>query len=228
MQRRKFIIGLGSLAAGGAAATGSGAFSAMSAGRDANINVVTDSAGLIALRAGSSADGRVYESNGELKIDFTSDQGADGVNINSRYQVGSVRPDHNLPGNVDPVGPQGVIYTNPAFKIVNQDSENKEITVSYELSGSVNQNGSLLHIGFRGPDSSYEAGSNVGNGGPGKLSSWLQVYDGQTNPSYTFDGGAEITSGGSLGAGIFVDTTGSGADTSEDLSGTLTVEANSP
>jgi hypothetical protein len=226
--RRKFLIGMGSLAASGAAAMGTGAFTTMNAERNASINVVNDANGLITLEPGSGADERVYQSDGELEIGFTSDRGATGVNVNSRYQAGEIRPDHNLPNNVEPVGPQGVIYTNPAFKIMNQDTANKEITLSYELDGSVNEDGSLLHIGFRGPDSSYAAGSTVGSGGPGTLNSWLQVYHGHTNPSYTFDGGAEITPGGMLGAGIFVDTRGSGADTNEDLSGRLRIEAKTP
>ncbi|MFC7131943.1 MULTISPECIES: hypothetical protein [Salinibaculum] len=42
MERRKFLIGMGSLAAGGAAAMGTGAFSTVRADRDMTINTVND------------------------------------------------------------------------------------------------------------------------------------------------------------------------------------------
>jgi len=94
MQRRKLLIGMGSLAAGGAAATGTGAFSSMSADRSGNINVVNDSAGLLSLEP----DGKqVWENNGELVIDTSvgqgdgqSTDGSYGVNRNSQYEFGGV------------------------------------------------------------------------------------------------------------------------------------------
>jgi hypothetical protein len=92
MDRRKFLIGMGSLAAGSAAAMGTGAFTTMTAERSANINVVNDSAGLVGL----ISDGeQVWEDNGQLYIntsigngDAGSDEGSYGVNQGSTYQFG--------------------------------------------------------------------------------------------------------------------------------------------
>ena len=49
MQRRKFVIGMGALAAGGAAAVGSGAFTSVDAERNLEIDVVNDNTALLAM-----------------------------------------------------------------------------------------------------------------------------------------------------------------------------------
>jgi len=70
MERRKFVIGLGSLAAGGAAATGTGAFSQSQTGREVQVSVVEDSNGFVALNSTSpysSTDG------GELEVHFNEE-----------------------------------------------------------------------------------------------------------------------------------------------------------
>jgi len=89
MERRKFVIGLGSLAAGGAAATGTGAFSAMTADRSADINVVDDTGGLVSLHPEGE---QVELDNGELVIDLGMGEGEDdfGVNVNSKYEFGEI------------------------------------------------------------------------------------------------------------------------------------------
>jgi len=104
MERRKFVIGLGSLAAGGAAATGTGAFSAAQvSGRDANISVAGDDSALLQLIPGHQAvtDGTVGENrvrleDGQLKITF-DDSGSEygngdgaGIAPDSVYQVGAI------------------------------------------------------------------------------------------------------------------------------------------
>ena len=64
----------------------------MSAEREADINVETDLNGLVGFKVGRGTDGRVYLTEaGELAINFTSDEGGDGVNINSRCQVRNIR-----------------------------------------------------------------------------------------------------------------------------------------
>ena len=83
---------MGSIAAGGAAAMGTGAFTSMTAERSANINVVNDSAGLVGL----IPDGeQVWEDNGQLYIntsigdgDAGNNEGSYGVNQDSTYQFG--------------------------------------------------------------------------------------------------------------------------------------------
>jgi hypothetical protein len=95
VNRRKMLIGLGALAAGGAAATGTGAFTAMNANRDANLKVVNDPDGLVGLTVGGArgAGEVVGMDNGDLYIDFSSDSGGLGVNDNAKYQVGAMNDD---------------------------------------------------------------------------------------------------------------------------------------
>ena len=104
MERRKFVVGLGALAAGTSAAVGSGAFSAaLIDDRDANITVSADGDALLALRPGYDLveDGTVsgdfvgYDSN-QLEIDLsgeTEDGASSGVNVNSTYQLGAIADD---------------------------------------------------------------------------------------------------------------------------------------
>jgi len=87
MERRKFVVGLGALAAGSSAAMGTGAFTQMQTdGRDASIAVTNDSDGLIALVPDLNGD-LVEEDGGELDIDVADAMG-DGINVNSVYEFG--------------------------------------------------------------------------------------------------------------------------------------------
>jgi hypothetical protein len=51
MQRRKFLIGMGSLAAGGAAAMGTGAYESLEADRNAKMKVTTDDSAYMQLKS---------------------------------------------------------------------------------------------------------------------------------------------------------------------------------
>jgi hypothetical protein len=84
MKRRKFVVGLGSLAAGGAAATGTGAFSQMGAGRSLSVKVSNDDTDP-ALKFETKGNypkaqgGRSIYANvsgGNLNIDLASEGGA--------------------------------------------------------------------------------------------------------------------------------------------------------
>lgn len=57
MRRRKFIIGTGALAAGSAAAVGSGAFTSVSAARSVNVAVTGDDSALLALQSCNGPNG---------------------------------------------------------------------------------------------------------------------------------------------------------------------------
>ena len=72
MERRKFLIGAGSLAAGGAAAMGSGAFTTSSAERTVDVNVAADTNGFVEITAldDKYASGT---GDGQLELDFNSD-----------------------------------------------------------------------------------------------------------------------------------------------------------
>ena len=92
MERRKFVIGLGSLAAGGAAATGTGAFTETTAERDGEINIQNDANAFLGIKpgqypnsqyvktggTGNSAEGEVY-----IEMNGNSPGAGSGVNINA-------------------------------------------------------------------------------------------------------------------------------------------------
>lgn len=82
MQRRKFVIGLGSLAAGTAAAMGTGAFSSVDADRSMTVNVVGDQAAYLKLEGQSPYASQ--GTDGTLDIDFgPNGQGGQGLNNNA-------------------------------------------------------------------------------------------------------------------------------------------------
>jgi hypothetical protein len=118
VKRRKFLIGAGSLVAGGAAATGTGAFSQMSSGdRGVAVEVASDADaytaitpytdgdgnyGPNAIYAGAEPDGSFspegesFEDRDTLELDFSDDNssyfsfGGDGVNKGSVYEFDNV------------------------------------------------------------------------------------------------------------------------------------------
>ena len=221
MERRKFVVGLGSLAAGGAAARGTGAFSAMSASRDATIDVVNDTDGLIALRAGPQADGRAYETDGgELKIDFTSGAGGQGVNVNSRYQVGTWNSaggdydsDLSWSSNSSPdLLKQSSGGTTAAFEIHNLDDTDHDVSVEYEVDDPSKIGDASLHFQFVPRGSSSNANKQ-----------YLDIDSSNSSDGFS---GQDTPSGNNWAAVIFVDTRGATQDPNDlDLSGTLTVSA---
>lgn len=93
MERRKFIIGVGSLAAGSAAAMGTGAFTSVSADRDVAVTVSDDTDAYLGLQdSGTANDAYFTTSDGEHSVDFdqidndsstSGDQGGAGVNPNA-------------------------------------------------------------------------------------------------------------------------------------------------
>ncbi len=89
MERRKFVIGLGALAAGSSAAVGSGAFTQMTTtGRDMTVDVVNDDMASIALVPKANSDKVTYiDDHGDLTIDLGA---GDGINTNSHYLFGDV------------------------------------------------------------------------------------------------------------------------------------------
>lgn len=103
-------------------ASGAFAASAYTSGsveRSANVNVVTDDVGLIALQDGNSG-GLVYQnSTGALAIDFTAG-GASGANTEAHFELGN-------PGSAN---------TSYAFNITNLDAESHTFNVAYSGSDS--------------------------------------------------------------------------------------------
>lgn len=92
MERRKFLIGMGSLAAGSAAAMGTSAFTSTSANRHLSVTVANDAAAYMGLSAVDGSPNAQYVSgdgsNGELAIEVAdTDAGGSGVNVNSHTRI---------------------------------------------------------------------------------------------------------------------------------------------
>ena len=90
MERRKFLIGAGSLAAGGAAALGSGAFTSVKADRTVTVSTAPDSNALLRFEATESNENSAYAevSGGTVEVDLdTPDVGGAGVNQNATTRI---------------------------------------------------------------------------------------------------------------------------------------------
>jgi hypothetical protein len=86
MQRRKFIAGVGSLAAGAAAVTGTGAFTSVSANRSIAVEVADDANAFLGLEAAGSANADAFVTNtgGTIAVDVSdTDAGGQGINRNA-------------------------------------------------------------------------------------------------------------------------------------------------
>jgi hypothetical protein len=219
MNRRNYLIGLGSLAIASTAALGTGASVQSSAARAGGIDVVNDSAGLLAIQVGPNTNGGVVvedPSSGEFGIDFTAGGGAGGVNVNSYYQIGSlfgVPEANNLVGNSP--------TNNPAFMIVNNDTVPRRVTLEFDVTDKVNLAGSELILQARpSPD------GLVSDAEPTKT---MRLTQGNDYDSFAFDDSGtrddRLEAGEYIGVSLLVDTTGSVNDL-EDLSGTMTISAN--
>jgi hypothetical protein len=74
MQRRKFIAGMGSLAAAGAAGIGTGAFTSVQADRSVSVETADDNDAFLAIETQNTPNGNDYAgtSGGTVELDFTS------------------------------------------------------------------------------------------------------------------------------------------------------------
>ena len=141
MERRKFVLGVGALAAGGAAAVGSGAFTQATATRQVEINVVDDTEGYMSFVVDDSevANGQyaTLNKNGEVVLSFTEEAGTNsfggpagqGVNTNSVYYFDGVFGIANQ-GQDESFTPQ--IKFNPA-----DDTSNEAIGIYAVAAGSI-------------------------------------------------------------------------------------------
>lgn len=100
-------------------ALGASAFTSATVDRSTNINVVSDSQGLIALQDGTSGNLIREDSNGRLAIDFTQ-ASASGANSNAKFTFGD-----NSSGN-----------TSYAFNMTNQAGQSHSFTLSYSVTGT--------------------------------------------------------------------------------------------
>ena len=113
MERRKFVVGLGALASGSAAAMGTGAFTSVTADRQVDVQVSEDANAYLGLQDSGDANDAYFDTSGDqYSVDFESipddptngTAGGSGVNPNANTIAESV------------------------FQIVNQGTQ--EVTVS--------------------------------------------------------------------------------------------------
>jgi len=110
MDRRKFLVGMGSLAAGGAAVLGSGAFTTVDASRTVDVAVVDDSQALLGLDARTDNANRAYadESGDVVTVDLSANAEAAGINDNATTTIYDIFSIENQ-GTRD-----AVVYADPA------------------------------------------------------------------------------------------------------------------
>ena len=87
MQRRKFVIGLGALTTGTAAAVGSGAFTSVEADRDVEVAVADDANAFLGIEPAGEGNDNYVEgdaTDGTIGLNFDDPDGVDGEGINDR------------------------------------------------------------------------------------------------------------------------------------------------
>ena len=254
MERRKFVIGLGSLAAGGAAATGTGAFTAATVPREADIGVQNDSNAYLQLNAGGArgVQDRVGKENGELYIDFDEDAGGSGVNDDSRYQLGAMNDsargdaidfdslfdsdsDPAAAGDGEPLATAGLSSSEDqsAFVLHNQSGQTLDIeiglnTTSSNTNATVYLQGKASAISGSGADSQLD-GATATNTSELDLNESGEDQD-AAGEALSFNNGSPqdeaIPAGESVYVSIQVDTTGGETGAGTKLSEELVISAN--
>jgi len=145
MERRKFVIGLGSLAAGGAAATGTGALSQADATRAVDVGVVNDNNAALGLVLNhSSLENTEYASyeNGSLQLHFNgnADLSNDG-----------------FAGEGDGLNPDSTLDFDNVFQIQNQSQDSLSITID---KSNLDNPGDLTFYGANTAGSNYSPKSD--------------------------------------------------------------------
>jgi hypothetical protein len=124
MQRRTLLAGIGSIAAGGAAVIGTGAFTQVSANRDVTVSVADDSDSRLAIRRARKSDGSLHanaaeyvveEGDGTLALDL-SNLNQDGTTIiDALLDFKNLGTQPINVGEVDPSGHPGSFYAEGQF-----------------------------------------------------------------------------------------------------------------
>lgn len=223
MKRRNFVLGLGGLAGTGTLAMGTGAFTSVSASRQVAVEVAGDNAALLRMtpvvhRIEGSDPATVYQNDdGLLEVDVTQG-GASGVNVDAVTWIGT--PDYEQQSAWVDVEDDNIDWINDhtytpraAFAVENRGTQDYELTFGYEYADDPGNSELTFHI-YDGAAPTFGAGSP---------SIYGEVAAG--NSVTVPDGGSQDSFG--LGKRIFasieVDTTDGSTD--DDLSGTLTITA---
>ena len=199
MQRRKFVIGTGALATGGAAALGTGAFSRVESHRSVTIEVANDDNAYLGMRqvAGSdNSDNYVSDDgNGHLEIDIADQPDGDGVNSNS------------------------ITFFDEMIEFTNQGKENAEVCIDTSglQAGDVVTDGEAdvvfyLNEGY----SEMDEEADIKQTASGSTGTDVDDYDLECE-----DGSVNLPLGESIVVGLYVDTRGVDVDYDDDTSGEL-------
>jgi hypothetical protein len=185
MQRRKFVLGLGSLTAAGAATIGSGAFTTAEATRDASVEVADDATGYLAMQASGGPNGRYASqaSDGTIGLDFSgSGNGGSGVGTTSEYNFDNV------------------------FQITNQGTQTVYVWVNFSGSNFDDSNLYLYPNGSR--ETKLNDGQNsvltLGSGESADIGVHVDTDAGTSTGSPTMTINADVdkpTNSGSIGPG---------------------------
>jgi len=113
MERRKFVVGLGALASGSAAAVGTGAFTSVTADRAVDVEVAGDASAYLGLEPVSGDPNAAYVQ--EVSFDFSSS------NPNTSGDLG------------DGFNPDSVTVVDDLLRVTNQGTQ--DVDFSVDLSG---------------------------------------------------------------------------------------------
>ena len=203
MQRRKFVIGAGALATGGAAALGTGAFSRVESHRSVTIEVANDDDAYLGMRPTSSENSGNYvdwDENGHLEIDI-ADQPDDGKGVNSN----------------------SITFFDEMIEFTNQGKEDAEVCIDTSglVSGGVVEDSGddpnvefYLNEGYHDMDDEDATIEQTASGSTGT--------DVDDHLLECAEGSVNLPLGKSIVVGLYVDTRGVDVDYDDDeSSGTL-------
>jgi hypothetical protein len=192
MERRKFIAGLGSLAAAGAAVTGTGAFTSVDTNRTVSVELAGDSSAYLALERaadknsdpGANSAAFVDDSGGTISFNFSNTNDSrglgDGFNVNAVTKI------------------------NDLLEMRNQGTQSTYISVDLAGLGFIDDGGNNPYVGLAvksGPHAtSYENENIVYN-------SLVDNSWGGVVPDPREDGAYELKPGESVNLDLIVDTT---------------------
>ena len=149
MNRRNVLIGLGTVAAGGGAALGTGAFSQVEAERTVNIDVNGDASAAVELTANTSVRGVTQDGSGannELSIELTN------VNDGALTSIGVV-DDINDPSSVNTQAFTVGNGTSSEYNIDVNDATDLQFWAEIDTGGSAQDiSSNTLTVG---PDETY-------------------------------------------------------------------------
>jgi hypothetical protein len=213
MERRKFIAGLGSIAAGGAAAIGTGAFTNVSATRDVSVSVAKDSNALLKLSKNGNANGSYADGSGDtISVDIGS--GTKGVNKNATTKIYDIFTIENQ-GAKD-----ALVYADP-FKLDKQDAFDESVDgIYFDPQFSDMPNNGISSLGTLPDGTKFGSLSGVGGSVVSNAGSFEEALKNSNDSDISPDPKSMILPNGeSFDFGVYIRTNDSAsiADTTYDV-----------